>query len=118
LVIPCLSIAVAPLINASEITQGMVESYPVGEPEERPVYSNIAFTLLAYAMQERTGKNYSELLSDMATGLLGMSSTMVSPGEDSMAVIPQWITAGEVITATMHREFNPWFHWWFRRSDS
>lgn len=66
----------------------MLESYPVDQPQGRPVYSNIAFTLLAYAMQEQTGKNYSELLSSLATGPLGMSSTTESPGSDDRAVIP------------------------------
>ncbi|KAI1877901.1 uncharacterized protein JN550_000083 [Neoarthrinium moseri] len=68
--------------------QGMLSSYPVAAPESRPVYSNIAFNLIVYAIQEQTGQNYTELLRDFVTTPLGLSNTMVSPGDDSKAVIP------------------------------
>ncbi|GAW17486.1 hypothetical protein ANO14919_069430 [Xylariales sp. No.14919] len=71
-----------------QFLRGMVESYPVAQPSERPVYSNIAFTLLMFAVEERTGKSYSELLETYFSGPLGLSNTVVSPGDDNKAVIP------------------------------
>ncbi|KAF2966856.1 hypothetical protein GQX73_g6722 [Xylaria multiplex] len=72
----------------TQFLKGMVESYPVAQPGERPVYSNIAFTLLMYAVEARTGKNYSELLEAYVTEPLGLRNTVVSPGDDDKAVIP------------------------------
>jgi len=51
------------------------------------VYSNIAFTLLMYAVEVHTGKDYTQLVRDFSAAL-GMSSTRPSPGEDALAVIP------------------------------
>jgi len=65
----------------------MLTSQPIAPPETRPVYSNIAFTLLMYAVEAHTGKNYSELVSGLSASL-NMSSTRPSPGDDSFAVIP------------------------------
>lgn len=53
----------------------------------RPVYSNIAFTLFTYALGERTGKNYAQLLRELITEPFGMPSIFPSPGNDSLAVI-------------------------------
>jgi CubicO group peptidase (beta-lactamase class C family) len=66
----------------------MFDSRPVARPEERPVYSNVAFTLFIYAVEEATGKNYTTLLKDLVTDPFGMSNTKVSPGDDAKAVIP------------------------------
>lgn len=66
----------------------MLESYPVAAPESRPVYSNIAFTLIVYAIQEQTGQDYVQLLRQFVTEPLGLLNTMVSPGNDDRAVIP------------------------------
>lgn len=66
----------------------MLESYPIARPAERPVYSNIAFTLLMYAVEARTGNNYTELLETYVSKPLGLTNTVVSPGDDDKAVIP------------------------------
>ncbi|KAI1427779.1 beta-lactamase/transpeptidase-like protein [Xylaria sp. FL1777] len=71
-----------------QFLKGMVESYPVAQPAERPVYSNIAFTLLMYAVEEWTGKNYSELLETYVSEPLDLTNTVVSPGDAEKAVIP------------------------------
>lgn len=71
-----------------EFLQGMLVSYPVTAPESRPAYSNIAFTLIAYAVEEETGKNYAELLRDLVAKPFGLSNTIPSPGNDGNAVIP------------------------------
>ncbi|KAI1271925.1 beta-lactamase/transpeptidase-like protein [Xylaria sp. FL0933] len=56
--------------------------------DDAPVYSNIAFTLLMYAVEARTGMNYSGLLQTYVSGPLGLTNTVVSPGDDAKAVIP------------------------------
>jgi len=66
----------------------MLKVHPVSPPMDRPVYSNIAFSLFTYAIEVATGKNYSTQLHDLITGPFGLSSTTVSPGVDSRAVIP------------------------------
>lgn len=54
----------------------------------RPVYSNIAFSLLVFAVEAATGIDYTEQLRYYVTGPLGMNSTTVSPGITDRAVIP------------------------------
>jgi CubicO group peptidase (beta-lactamase class C family) len=65
----------------------MLISDPVAPPQTRPVYSNIAFTLLAYAVEIHTGKSYSQLILELGLAL-GLPSTRPSPGNDTLAVIP------------------------------
>ncbi|KAI0454104.1 beta-lactamase/transpeptidase-like protein [Xylaria acuta] len=85
---PCGIIALNGGCTREQFLMGMLESYPVARPAERPVYSNIAFTLLMYAVEARTGKNYTELLETYVSGPLGLTNTVVSPGDDDKAVIP------------------------------
>jgi hypothetical protein len=66
----------------------MLTSRPIAPPQSRPIYSNIAYTLLSHALEVATGKNYSTLLQEMLTVPLNMPSTTPSPGNDSLAVIP------------------------------
>jgi CubicO group peptidase (beta-lactamase class C family) len=66
----------------------MLDVYPIVTPEHRPVYSNIAFTIFVYALEEATGKNYTTLLEEYVTAPLDMQNTVVSPGDSSKAVIP------------------------------
>src|SRR3954453_20217056 len=65
----------------------MLISHPIAPPETRPVYSNVAFTLLMYAVEAQTGKNYTELIREFSTAI-NMPSTRPSPGDDALAVIP------------------------------
>ncbi|KAH6649431.1 beta-lactamase/transpeptidase-like protein [Chaetomium tenue] len=67
---------------------GMLTSDPQALPQARPVYSNIAYTLLAFALEAATGKDYATQLRDFLTTPLHMPSTLPSPGNDSLAVIP------------------------------
>ncbi|KAK0648029.1 beta-lactamase/transpeptidase-like protein [Cercophora newfieldiana] len=73
--------------DKEELLQGMLVADPVAPPQTRPVYSNIAFTLLAYAVEVFTGKKYSQLIREL-TVALNMTSTRPSPGNDSLAVVP------------------------------
>ncbi|KAI0465593.1 beta-lactamase/transpeptidase-like protein [Xylaria cf. heliscus] len=85
---PCGIFALNGGCTREQFMKGMLESYPVARPAERPVYSNIAFTLLMYAVEGRIGKNYTELLETYVSRPLGLTNTVVSPGDDDKAVIP------------------------------
>ena len=65
----------------------MKKSHPQTAPNERPAYSNMAFVLLGMALEEHTGKNFTQLLKEV-TDPLGMNNTFASPGDDDRAVIP------------------------------
>jgi CubicO group peptidase (beta-lactamase class C family) len=69
------------------LLKGMLLSHPVAPPHSRPVYSNVAFTLLMYALESVTNKNMTQLFGEF-TDALGISSTRPSPGDESLAVIP------------------------------
>lgn len=66
----------------------MLTVRPIAEPMGKPVYSNIAFTILVYAVEAATGMNYTQQLAHFLTGPFNMTSTFPSPGNDSVAVIP------------------------------
>ncbi|KAH8883068.1 beta-lactamase/transpeptidase-like protein [Thozetella sp. PMI_491] len=71
-----------------QFLQGMLEVYPIAPPMERPVYSNIAFTLYVYALEAHTGKDYATLVQEVLGTPYNMPDTFPSPGNDSLAVIP------------------------------
>ncbi|KAM4062705.1 beta-lactamase [Hirsutella rhossiliensis] len=85
---PCGVIALNGPCSQDDFFKGMAESNPVVAPMERPAYSNIAFTILALAIQEVTGKNYSQLVDELVAKPLRLRNTMPSPGDDARAVIP------------------------------
>ncbi|KAK0737325.1 beta-lactamase/transpeptidase-like protein [Apiosordaria backusii] len=85
---PCGVIGLNKGCSKDELLQGLLASYPTTTPQTHPVYSNVAFTLLSYALTARTNTSYADLLSTLLTTPLGMSSTSPDPGNDSLAVIP------------------------------
>ncbi|KAG8426592.1 Actin- protein 6 [Metarhizium acridum] len=85
---PCGAIGLNQGCSVDEILEGMISQYPVTAPMERPAYSNIAFVVFVLALQEATGKNYTELVADIVSKPLDLRNTLPSPGEDCKAVIP------------------------------
>ncbi|RYP68738.1 hypothetical protein DL771_006468 [Monosporascus sp. 5C6A] len=85
---PCGTIGLNGECSRQQLLQGMLDSYQVALPESRPVYSNVAFTLFAFAIESSTGKNYTQLLEELVTEPLGLKATRESPGDDDEAVIP------------------------------
>lgn len=71
-----------------ELLEAMIKVQPVTAVNERVVYSNVAFTLLSYALQNATGKSYSELLDEYFVTPLKLNNTGESPGDNEKAVIP------------------------------
>ncbi|KAM3539403.1 hypothetical protein ARSEF1564_007695 [Beauveria bassiana] len=66
----------------------MIGARPITVPMERPAYSNAAFNVLAMALEAATGKNYTQMVTEMLSTNLGMKDTLPSPGCDNKAVIP------------------------------
>ena len=66
----------------------MTKEHPVTAPGERPAYSNLAYNLFGLALEEYTGKNYSQLVQELFSEPLDLSNTFTSPGDDEKAVIP------------------------------
>ncbi|PNP60831.1 hypothetical protein FNYG_14451 [Fusarium nygamai] len=85
---PCGVVGLNKGCTGQEILSGMRESYPQTTPDERPAYSNMAFVLLGMALEEYTGKTYAQLIEEIISGLLDMTNTFPSPGDDDRAVIP------------------------------
>ena len=62
---------------------------PVSVPNRRPVYSQLSFTLMSYALYTYSGgKNYTQLLSEILTGPYNMTNTNANSGDPNTAVIP------------------------------
>jgi CubicO group peptidase (beta-lactamase class C family) len=72
----------------AELIQGMRTSYPVTATNQRPAYSNVAFTVVFIALENVTGKNYTVLLDELLSQPLDLKATHPSPGNDDNAVIP------------------------------
>lgn len=73
----------------SEIIEMMQSALPIREPYDQPVYSTVAFSLLALALSgNENGKTYEQLLNEVVITPLGLSNTGVSPGNTEKAVIP------------------------------
>lgn len=79
---------VSVLTNGVEFLDGMHSSYPTTALNQRPAYSSVSFTLMFMAIENITGKNYTELLDEHLSKPLGLENTMASPGDDKKAVIP------------------------------
>lgn len=66
----------------------MRKEHPITAPGERPAYSNLAYNLFGLALEEYTGKNYSQLVQGLFSEPLGLTNTVVSPGDDKKAAVP------------------------------
>ncbi|KAF6825860.1 beta-lactamase family protein [Colletotrichum musicola] len=71
-----------------ELLAGMLVSNPTTLPMSRPAYSNIAFSLFIFAVEQATGKNYTQLIRELISEPLGLRNTFPSPGDTQNAVIP------------------------------
>ena len=57
--------------------------------EASPAYSNVAYMLLAYALEEISGKDWPSLLANNILEPLGLTSTYyLTPTDTSNGVIP------------------------------
>lgn len=59
-----------------------------GQIGDRVAYSNIAYTLLGYALEDLTGKTFEDILRETITGPLGLDDTSTTPFELRRAILP------------------------------
>lgn len=76
------------LIASTDIIEGSKKRPPVFPPSYKSTYSNIAFILLGFVLENVTGRTYQEALSTNILKPLGMHHTTVKRPRDSMGVIP------------------------------
>ncbi len=55
---------------------------------DRPAYSDLAYTILGLAMESITGKTFDRMIKDSIAHPLGLSATGIEPPELSKAIIP------------------------------
>ncbi|KAM3497194.1 hypothetical protein MY10362_009447 [Beauveria mimosiformis] len=76
------------IMAALDFISHMIGAHPMTAPMERPAYSNVAFNVLALALEAATGKSYTQMAKEMFSTRLGMKDTLPSPGCDHKGVIP------------------------------
>ncbi|KAF2727740.1 beta-lactamase/transpeptidase-like protein [Polyplosphaeria fusca] len=74
--------------SEEQLLEGMLKSHPITLPAQRPVYSQLSFALLSYALSQKYNKTYAELLEDHIVQPFSLTNTGASPGNSSVAVIP------------------------------
>lgn len=62
--------------------------YPSYAPWQTPTYSDVAYQLLAYALENITGKNYTSSLNDRVVNPLGLNRTYYDTPPESVGIIP------------------------------
>jgi hypothetical protein len=68
--------------------QYVLKTYPLAKSYRTPNYSNMAFQLLAYAVENITGQAFPDLVVEQLIEPLGLTRTYVTnPGNDSNAII-------------------------------
>jgi CubicO group peptidase (beta-lactamase class C family) len=74
--------------NREETFAALDNRHPIFAPNTKPVYGNIPFMLLGFALESLTGKTYEELVYSALGGPLGLTATTVRAPDDSKGVIP------------------------------
>ncbi|KAF1952137.1 beta-lactamase/transpeptidase-like protein [Byssothecium circinans] len=77
-----------PLCTREEFFKGLDIMYPSYPAWQTATYSNIAYQLLAYALESITGKKYVDILNDRVIKPLGLNRTYYENAPDSVGVIP------------------------------
>jgi CubicO group peptidase (beta-lactamase class C family) len=80
---------IATMLISLELFNLLRSEPSVWKAGQRPGYSNLAFIILAYALETITGKIFAVLLEESISTPLGLSHTRIDPPEDwSRAIIP------------------------------
>ncbi|KAF2013013.1 beta-lactamase [Aaosphaeria arxii CBS 175.79] len=74
--------------SKEQLFEQLLTARPVTMPYQRPVYSQLSFTLLSYALGAHLNKSYEQLLDDYVIQPFNLNNTGVSPGITSLAAIP------------------------------
>lgn len=76
------------MLTFTEFFKGLDIMYPSYAPGQTPTYSNVAYQLLAYALERLTGKNFTDSLNDRVIKPLGLNRTFYDTPPDEYGVIP------------------------------
>ncbi|KAI0136847.1 beta-lactamase/transpeptidase-like protein [Xylariales sp. AK1849] len=83
------------LCTRQQLFAGLSHVPPSWGPDQTPGYSNLAYQLLAYALEEITQKNFPEMLQSDVIDKLGLSHTYYSkPADDGLGIIPDGNNGG------------------------
>ncbi|CAI7569598.1 unnamed protein product [Penicillium palitans] len=75
--------------DSSDIIQHLANKTPVVPAGGTPSYSNMAFQLLGYIVEKRTGKPFNEVLQHDIFDVLGMTETSIfAPNTTTTGIIP------------------------------
>ncbi|KAJ4293524.1 hypothetical protein N0V90_008807 [Kalmusia sp. IMI 367209] len=77
-----------PLCTRDQFFKGLDIMYPSYSPWQTPTYSNVAYQLLAYALENITGKNFTSSLNDRIIKPLGLNRTFYDTPPTEYGVIP------------------------------
>lgn len=69
--------------TSTEFFEGFTTRHPVYAPSTTPVYSNVAFQILAYALESITGKSIRDMLKEDLIEKLSLSGTSFSKPENN-----------------------------------
>lgn len=77
------------LMSRLEFFQGLGTLYPQFAPWKTPAYSNIAFQILAYALENMTGRPFNESLYNNVMQPLDLQNTYYYRANESLGIIPR-----------------------------
>jgi CubicO group peptidase (beta-lactamase class C family) len=71
---------------------GFLNRHPVFPTQYTPIYSNAAFHILGYALEEITGDSFENIMKRDVFGPLGLSNSGVRKPGEGVGVIPSGAT--------------------------
>ncbi|KAH8881931.1 beta-lactamase/transpeptidase-like protein, partial [Thozetella sp. PMI_491] len=82
----------APPCDREQTFGHLLKQYPIFATSHSPAYSNIAYTILAYALEKITGEDMESLMTETIVQLLGLGHSSYSKVPSSGGVIPGDLT--------------------------
>ena len=76
------------LMSRVEIIDGFTKRLPSFQPNYKATYSNIAFVLLGFALEDMTGLAYADIVQSTIFNPLGMKRATLTKPSDSEGIIP------------------------------
>ena len=77
-----------PACDRAQFFRSLTSNNLTGLPGDRPAYSNLAYTILGYVLEELTGKPFAEVIRDSVTEPLGLRRTKFDLSDTSNIVVP------------------------------
>lgn len=74
--------------NRKDFFGGLLKSHPVVPTAGTPVYSNVAFQILGYVVENATGHSYNDLVHSELIDRLGLNGSYSSPPDPKLGIIP------------------------------